>query len=201
MCISSSLIFLYRRRCIKVTGFGHRFPPFSDNRRGRFDVMSAFLRDPESLNIASSSVEDPKEARSAYFWTRPSVYADEWRTCGIPIPIARFINTLIIVYMTVISMDFIVGLCTKGSRFICTVSLFASVLYWLWATWWDENYAIPPTWTATKLQGFNALWSIIWISFYTLIIGWGSFLAITTVVINYADLREIFKWECWGDNI
>ncbi len=162
--------------------------------------MSAFLRDPESLNITNNSSNGSKGVRSAYFWTRSSVYTDEWRTYGIPIPIARFTYTLIIIYTTVISADFIVGLCTKGSRFICSVSLIAAVVYWLWATWWDENYAVPPTWTATKLQGFHPFWSMIWIAFYALIIGWGAFLAITTLVINYADLREIFKWECWGDN-
>jgi hypothetical protein len=141
----------------------------------------------------------PPGGTSGYFWTRPKIYQDELKFPYINVPVGRTINSVIIIYTISISIDFIVSLCTEGSRFIFSVSLIGASVYWLWATWWDEAYNVPPTYTSIKTQGFNVFWRIFWLIYHTMIFGWAVFLAITTWVFTYADLREIFQWECWGD--
>jgi hypothetical protein len=123
---------------------------------------------------------------------------NEWRMCYFPIPIWRLLTTIALIYTFVYSCDFISTLCTDGSKFICTVSLLAACAYMLWAIWWDVAYAVPPTWTYIKNQNFNPLWVVIWITYNTVLVGVAAFLCITVLIINYANLSELFKWECWG---
>jgi hypothetical protein len=136
-----------------------------------------------------------------YFWTKSKIYDLEWKIPVLNIPIFRLLNTIIVIYSIAIGVDFIVGLCTEGSRLILAVSLIGASLYWLWATWWDEPCFAPPTWTGLKAQQFNAFWNITWLAYHAMLVGFAFFVGMSTLVVNYADLREIFKWECWGDSL
>lgn len=155
--------------------------------------MSEPLRDIES----SDSTGEKDNKTNEYFWKRPKLYIDEWRTCFFPIPIWRLITTIGLIYTFVYCCDFISTLCTQGSKFICATSLLAASAYMLWAIWWDVSYAVPPTWTFIKNQNFNPAWCIVWVTYNTVLVGVAFFICVTTLIINYANLRELFAWECW----
>jgi hypothetical protein len=158
-------------------------------------MMSEPLSDPESGSSSSppSTHGNPQE----YFWKKPKVYSDEWRIWMTPIPLWRFLTSMILLYTFIYSCTFIATLCTDGSKFICTTSLLAASAYLLWAIWWDVPYSTPPTWTQIKLQQFNPVWVIIWLTYQTVLVGMAFFICITVMIINYANLRELFQWECW----
>jgi hypothetical protein len=158
-------------------------------------MMSEPLSDPESGSSSppNSAHGNPQE----YFWKKPKVYADEWRIWKTPIPLWRFLTSLILLYTFIYSCTFIATLCTDGSKFICTTSLLAACAYLLWAIWWDVPYTVPPTWTQIKLQQFNPAWVIVWLIYQTVLVGTAFFICVTVMILNYANLRELFKWECW----
>ena len=137
---------------------------------------------------------------NTYFWNKERLYIDEWRTPLIPIPLWRGIATIVLIFTFALGCSWISTLCTEGSKFICVICLLACCFYFGWAIWWDTSYAVPPTWTFIKLQGFNPVWVIIWLLYNTMLIGFAAFMVVVTLVINFADLQEIFQWECWGDN-
>lgn len=132
-----------------------------------------------------------------YFWTRPKVYANERKIPVLNIPVWRTVNFVLIIYSLYIGIDYIGGLCTKASKFTLSVSLIACILYWTWATWWDERYMVPPTWSALKMQRFNPFWIMLWLTYNAIMISFAMFLVIATLVLTYADYQEVFKWQCW----
>lgn len=148
------------------------------------------------LELGRQSLDHTQEKIHEYFWTRKKIYIDEWTTVFLPIPLWRMCATLVLLYMFVYSCDFISTLCTAGSKGICVITLLGSSLYFVWAVWWDEVYAVPPTWSYLKAQRFNPLWILVWISNYTILVGVSLFFCLTILVINYGDLDKLFEWEC-----
>lgn len=144
-------------------------------------------------NLLAGGEED------GYFWSRPKLYECEARIPVVNIPVCRALNTVIIIYTTYIGIDFIVGLCTYASQFSFSASLIACCSYWSWATWWDEKYVVPPTWSGIKAQRFHPVWVFIWLTYHAIMVALAVFLVIAAFVLTYADYRTAFEWQCWDN--
>jgi hypothetical protein len=94
--------------------------PYEDN-----SAQSSFSTNYINTNTSSSHT---------HFWEREKVYINEHRI-GSVVPTMRFLNTIFIMYALYLGIDFIVGLCTFGMEFICSIALIFTISYWLWATW------------------------------------------------------------------
>jgi hypothetical protein len=120
-----------------------------------------------SNRLIDSHSEDPYQR--PYFFFREKKYAGEWRVYYTSIPIWRLLNSVILIYSMVVGIGFIASLCTDGAVFICSCSMVAALLYWIWATWWDEAYAMPLTWSYLKHQGFNPCWIMLWLIYQAMV--------------------------------
>jgi hypothetical protein len=134
-----------------------------------------------------------------YFWKRPRIYKNEAKIPVINIPIWRLVNTLFIIYALYLGIDLYFDVCTHASEATIVVTLIFTMSYWVWATWWDENYFMPPTWSAIKIQRFHPLWIIVWLTFYSMLVALIIFLIMATLILTYADYKTAFEWNCWGD--
>lgn len=139
-------------------------------------------------------------ADSSFFWTRPVIYAHEQKVPRVNVPVWRLVNSVIIIYTVYIGIDFIGGLCTYATEVACSVTLFVCSVYWSWATWWDERYAVPATWSFIKAQRFHPIWIIVWLIFYAILVSLVIFLIIGAFILTYADYQKAFEWQCWEND-
>lgn len=132
--------------------------------------MNASKSNLETGLLDFEAIENMREGSAydkPYFWTRLKLYTGETRVYKTSIPMWRLINTGLIVYSFVMGIYFIAALCTDAGRFISSIAMMCSIFFWTWATWWDEPYASPVTWTNLKKYGFHSLWIIVWLLYHT----------------------------------
>lgn len=131
-----------------------------------------------------------------YFWTRPKIYVDEWRPF-LSIPVGRGVLTVVNVYIFIYTCIFVASLCTDFAKFTVMMSVIGGCTYLGWATWWDETYAFPITWSCMKQQHFNAFWTSIWLLYSMIQIMIVLFMCVAIMAINYVDFKDAFKFECF----
>ena len=103
---------------------------YGQNAGSKSDLMIP-LYDQESHMTGGS---DTMTISASHFWERPCPYRNEHRLFDV-IPTMRLVNSVIIIYVLYLGIDFIVGLCTHGMEFMSSVALVFTVIYWVWATW------------------------------------------------------------------
>jgi hypothetical protein len=91
------------------------------------------------------------------------------------------------------------GLCVNNLITAVTLALILGLFYGVWAIWWDNAYAVPPTWTYIKLQQFNAGWILIWLSYNIILVVLTFFLIMCVLVVNVTD-KDSWKFDCWDDD-
>lgn len=144
--------------------------------------------------------EVDRSAAPLFFFRREGIYKSEWRIAEwCPVPLWRVVATILLIYSFILAVLFTASLCTHGAKVIAAFTLIFATVYCAWAIWWDESYAVPPTWTFLKNQGFNAFWIIICLLYQTFLVAIVGSAIIIALIINFADVSDIFQWECKGE--
>jgi hypothetical protein len=131
-----------------------------------------------------------QEAERKYF------YDNEYLIMRTRIPLFRLLSTSLLIYGIYCGIDFIADLCTDGMQIIFSFSLLCSSLNFGWALWYDASYSVPPTWTFLKEQGYYTITIIAVLMYQASLVGISAFCVITGLIFTFADLKEIFQWEC-----
>ena len=73
------------------------------------DVENQALR--EHLTLSSEDVSDSKSHPRPYFWNRGNIYSQEMSIPFTPLPLARTINTAVVMYSIYVGFDFVYSVC------------------------------------------------------------------------------------------
>lgn len=136
----------------------------------------------------------PPATSKPFFWTKTNVYDGEIQFAKIPV--WRLVATIILVYSFALAVSCTSYMCTTGGKVILVFTVLAGSIYMLWAIWWDENYLVPPTWTALKFQGFYSPLIIFWLAYNAVLVAVFAMIFILLMIVNYSNLQQLFNNDC-----